>query len=161
MSMRKLFYLIVVVGIIALGSNAIAAPSDDLRFFGNKVDRGLQVKNVGNQTIHAFILIDAMGCNGSMVPTGNGKYKLEKGQGKDYFTTASGETAFADSYFWKLSHYNLYVLQPGQKASVQNAPCFGDVTYHKIGRAWVFNDSQWNWIKANCLRVNPNCQWAK
>ena len=158
--MRKLFLLVMCLSVLATGVNAFAGKVN-LSFYGNKVDNGLVAKNNGEDAVHLFMLIESMGCNGSQVPTGNAKYKLEQGEGKDYFKTANGETVFADSYFWKLSHYNLYVLQPGQRALIQPAPCHGSVTYHKIGRAWVFNNEQWKWLRANCLRVNPNCSWAK
>ena len=163
--MRKLVIVLGLMAIVlAISIPAFAGPKD-LVFYGNKVDRGLAVKNTGQETVHLFILIESMGCNGSMVPTGNGKYKLEMGTGltdpKDYFHMKNGKTVFSNSYWWKLSHYNHYVLHAGDKAIIQSAPCHGSVTYQKIGRAWTFTNEQWAWFRANCLEANPNCGWAK
>lgn len=146
--------------LVALVMLSTTANAQMLHFFGNKIDKGLQVKNVTGRVVYAFILIDEMGCDGTMTVNSNRRFKLIEGE--DYRNNENGKTTFYSSYFWKLSHHKLFVLRPGEKAPVQNAPCFGEtVNYHHIGRAWHFNNEQWQWMKGQCLKVNPKCYWAQ
>ena len=162
--MRKVIFTIMCVAVLIFAITAARSEASDISIFANKVDMGLKAKNVSDKTLHLFILIKYMGCNGSKVMQPGAKFELIPG--KDYVHKEDGSTDFYDSYFWKLSHYKHYFLRPGQTVAIQNAPCAiiqgnTSVDYYHIGRAWHFNQAQWDWMRSNCLRVNPNCAWAK
>jgi hypothetical protein len=112
--------------------------------------------NTSDKPLYLFILIKAMGCNGSMQTQPEAKYELIPG--KDFNETTRDQYP---SYFWKLSHYNYYCLQPGEKVLIQNAPCYGRVTYDHIGRAWHLSPEQWDYLRSRVREQNPNCYWAK
>lgn len=155
--MKKfMLFSIVVCMCMVMFSISFAAEGSPIRFHGcSPKYPDLCATNESTDTVHLFLTMEFLGCNGAKTPQPGAKYKLIK----DVDYTDGQLNA---SYFWKISHYNHFVIPPGHTAVVQNAPCYeGMINYGKLGRTFIFTPEKWEYFKANVYQVNPKCPWAQ
>jgi hypothetical protein len=152
--MKRIALLFVCLFVLTVSS--VSAEPVNIKFHGcSPKYPNLCVTNMSEKPVHLFLTMKTLGCNGAAIPQPGAQYELIENQDYD-------SSGLYPSYYWKISHYNHFYIQPGETVGVQNAPCYeGRITYGRLGRAFIFSAEKWEHFKSKVLEQNPNCIWAR
>jgi hypothetical protein len=150
----KLGKKLVMAGIIFLaamlifGALSIVRANDTpppITVYGNE-GMDLMVKNNKNAELHLFVLIYELGCSKTDIrEVGNSEFIIDNS--KDVLAHEDGGFSILDTYFEKLSHYEMFVFKAGEAKLIRECPCVNvtDVMYGFDMRFFTFGeDNDWN-----------------